>query len=85
MASGAWPTRTQFDTRHPSHSLWLRYQELGGQMTLNVVKGGAHDYWAGWFQCPELVDFVICNEGLRMAVLNYRLENGNEDKDDHCE
>jgi len=31
-------------------------QELGGQMTLNVVKFAAHDYWAGWFQCPELVD-----------------------------
>jgi len=44
-----------------SGELARRYQELGGQMTLNVVKCGAHDYWAGWFQCPELVDFVIAH------------------------
>jgi len=42
-----------------SGELARRYRELGGQMTLNVVKGGGHDYWAGWFQCRELVDFVI--------------------------
>jgi len=44
-----------------SAELARRYRELGGQMTLNVVKGGGHDYWAGWFQSPELVDFVIAH------------------------
>ena len=42
-----------------SGELARRYRELGGQMTLNVVKGGGHDYWAGWFQCRELVEFII--------------------------
>jgi hypothetical protein len=44
-----------------SGELARRYRELGGEMTLNVVKGGRHDYWAGWFQCQELVDFVIAH------------------------
>ncbi|NQT20199.1 MAG: hypothetical protein HQ592_10885 [Planctomycetes bacterium] len=42
-----------------SGELAQRYQELGGEITLNVVKGGGHDHWAGWFQCQELVDFAI--------------------------
>jgi hypothetical protein len=42
-----------------SGELARRYRELGGQMTLNVVKGGGHDYWTGWFQCRELVEFII--------------------------
>lgn len=28
-------------------------------MTLNLVKGKGHDMWPGWFQCRELVDFVV--------------------------
>jgi hypothetical protein len=28
-------------------------------MTLNVVKGQGHNMWSGWFQCEELVAFVI--------------------------
>ena len=49
-----------------SGELAQRYQELGGEMTLNVVKGQGHNMWPGWFQCQELVDFVIahaCNGG----------------------
>jgi hypothetical protein len=38
-----------------------RYRELGGAMTLNVIKGGGHTMWPGWFQCQELVDFVIAH------------------------
>ena len=37
----------------------LRYRQLGGVMTLNVIKGQGHNMWPGWFQCQELVDFVI--------------------------
>ncbi len=30
-------------------------------MTLQVVEGGGHDMWEGWFQCEELVEFVIAH------------------------
>ena len=42
-----------------SGELARRYQQLGGVMTLNVIKGQGHTMWSGWFQCQELVDFVI--------------------------
>ena len=42
-----------------SAELARRYRRLGGDMTLVLVKGGGHDMWSGWFQCQELVDFVI--------------------------
>jgi len=38
-----------------------RYRQLGGQATLNIVAGRGHDLWPGWFQCQELVDFVVAN------------------------
>ena len=44
-----------------SGELAHRYQKLGGVMTLNVVKGQGHTMWPGWFQCQELVDFVIAH------------------------
>jgi len=42
-----------------SGELAQRYRRLGGTMVLKVVEGGGHDMWSGWFQCQELVDFVI--------------------------
>lgn len=42
-----------------SGELARRYRQLGGVMTLNVIKGQGHNMWPGWFQCQELVDFVI--------------------------
>jgi len=42
-----------------SGELAQRYRQFGGVMTLNVVKGQGHNMWPGWFQCQELVDFVI--------------------------
>ena len=42
-----------------SGQLAQRYRSLGGVMTLNVIKERGHDMWSGWFQCQELVDFVI--------------------------
>ena len=42
-----------------SGELARRYRELGGPIILNVVPGQGHNMWAGWFQCQELVDFVI--------------------------
>lgn len=38
-----------------------RYRKLGGTMTLQVIEGKGHDMWPGWFECKELVDFVIVN------------------------
>lgn len=42
-----------------SAALESRYRKLGGSMTLRIIRGGGHTMWAGWFQCQELVDFVI--------------------------
>jgi pimeloyl-ACP methyl ester carboxylesterase len=36
-----------------------RYEALGGQMHLIVPPGQGHNMWAGFFQCQELVDFVV--------------------------
>jgi len=44
-----------------SAELARRYKESGGEMTLRVIKGKGHDMWPGWFQCQELVDFVIAH------------------------
>ncbi len=38
-----------------------RYRELGGKMELIVPKGQGHNMWNGFFECRELVDFVIAN------------------------
>ncbi len=44
-----------------SGPLAQRYRELGGVITLNVIKGQGHNMWRGWFECQELVDFVIAH------------------------
>ncbi|MGC6457249.1 MAG: alpha/beta hydrolase family protein [Akkermansiaceae bacterium] len=36
-----------------------RYLDLGGPITVEVVKGGGHDMWKGWFQSEALTNFVI--------------------------
>jgi len=38
-----------------------RYRDLGGSMRLRVVPGQGHNMWSGFFQCRELVDFVIAH------------------------
>lgn len=38
-----------------------RYQARGGEMQLIVPAGQGHNMWPGFFQCRELVDFVIAN------------------------
>lgn len=38
-----------------------RYTALGGAMQLIVPPGQGHNMWQGFFQCQELVDFVIKN------------------------
>ena len=36
-----------------------RYEALGGKMQLIIPPGQGHNMWTGFFQCQELVDFVI--------------------------
>ena len=36
-----------------------RYKAAGGSMTILVAKGQGHNMWRGFFECQELVDFVI--------------------------
>jgi len=42
-----------------SGELARRYRELGGPVELVVPPGQGHNMWQGFFQCRELVDFVI--------------------------
>jgi dipeptidyl aminopeptidase/acylaminoacyl peptidase len=44
-----------------SGELAKRYRQLGGEMTLLVPEGQGHNMWEGFFQCQELVDFVIAH------------------------
>jgi pimeloyl-ACP methyl ester carboxylesterase len=36
-----------------------RYALLGGKMELLIAEGQGHNMWTGFFQCRELVDFVL--------------------------
>ncbi len=42
-----------------SGAVQKRYRELGGEMQLVVPAGQGHNMWSGFFECQELVDFVI--------------------------
>ena len=36
-----------------------QYDKLGGKMELKIATGQGHNLWDGFFQCQELVDFVL--------------------------
>jgi fermentation-respiration switch protein FrsA (DUF1100 family) len=42
-----------------SGELQKRYEALGGPMELVIPKGQGHNMWTGFFECEELVRFVI--------------------------
>ena len=42
-----------------SGELRKRYAALGGNMQMIVPPGQGHNMWPGFFQCQELVDFVV--------------------------
>lgn len=42
-----------------SGEMQRRYGQLGGRMQLIVAAGQGHNMWTGFFQCQELVDFVL--------------------------
>ena len=44
-----------------SGEVWSRYEALGGSMHLIIPVGQGHNMWTGFFQCQELVDFVVAN------------------------
>ena len=53
-----------------------RYKELGGSMTLEVVKGGGHDLSPSWFHSQALVDFVIAHAAPGLQVPPAEALNG---------
>jgi len=36
-----------------------RYRAAGGRIELKIAEGQGHNMWRGFFECQELVDFVI--------------------------
>jgi pimeloyl-ACP methyl ester carboxylesterase len=42
-----------------SGALAKRYRELGGSVRVRIPPGQGHNLWDGFFQCRELVEFVI--------------------------
>jgi hypothetical protein len=44
-----------------SAAVRTRYQALGGEMQLIIPAGQGHNMWSGFFECQELVDFVIAH------------------------
>lgn len=36
-----------------------RYRDLNGHVEVEMVKGGGHDLWRGWFESESLTGFVI--------------------------
>ena len=44
-----------------SGAVLKRYRQLGGEMSLKVVPGKGHEVISEFFECPELVEFVIRN------------------------
>ena len=51
-----------------SAAVKTRYDQLGGMMTLEIVKGQGHNMWVGWFQSQNLVDFILRHASRDMSV-----------------
>jgi len=65
-----------------SAELARRYRHFGGEMKLTVMKGQGHNMWSGWFQCQELVDFVIAHARRKGPIepKGASVDNRHEDK-----
>jgi dipeptidyl aminopeptidase/acylaminoacyl peptidase len=50
---------TTVPVKENSGEVARQYEKLGGKMELKIAKGQGHNLWDGFFQCQELVDFVI--------------------------
>ena len=54
---------------HNSGVVRQRYTALGGTMTLLIPPGQGHNMWTGFFQCHELVAFVLLHaQGIRLTA-----------------
>lgn len=58
-----------------SVELTVQYSQLGGEATIVVPRGQGHNMWQGFFQCQELVNFVIAHaknnlKNESIAILN---------------
>ncbi|HEX5105445.1 MAG TPA: prolyl oligopeptidase family serine peptidase [Pirellulaceae bacterium] len=53
-----------------SAKLAARYEAAGAKdtVTLVVAKGQGHNYWEGFFRCPELIEFAIARARSGAAV-----------------
>ena len=51
-----------------SGELARHYRTLGGQMQLQIAQGQGHNLWEGYFQCQELVDFVVAQAAASRAT-----------------
>ena len=53
-----------------SAELAARYEAAGAKdaVTLVVAKGQGHNFWEGFFRCPELIEFVIARARSGAAV-----------------
>lgn len=45
-----------------------RYKVAGGSMQLKIAEGQGHNMWRGFFECQELVDFVIKRATAKQAA-----------------
>ena len=54
-----------------SGELAARYEAAGAKdfVTLVVAKGQGHNYWEGFFRCPELIEFAIARARSGAAAL----------------
>ncbi len=50
-----------------SQELATRYKKLGGTMTLKIANDQGHNLWEGFFQCQELVDFVVKHSATHLS------------------
>jgi alpha-beta hydrolase superfamily lysophospholipase len=53
-----------------SAELAARYEAAGAKdaVTLQVIKGQGHNFWEGFFRCPELIEFAIARARSGAAV-----------------
>ena len=45
-----------------------RYKAAGGSVQVKIAEGQGHNMWRGFFECQELVDFVIKNATAKQAA-----------------
>ncbi len=44
-----------------------RYEAGGGKITVKVIEGQGHEATPAFFECPELIDFVLTQAGVKRS------------------